>query len=47
MWHKLAASRYTEPFMLEQLTTVSVTERTVGGLRRTVNHGDTSKGVAP
>ena len=36
MWHKLGASRRTEPFTLEELTTESVTERAVGVLRRTV-----------
>lgn len=47
MWHKLGASRPTEPFTLEQLTTESVTQRTVGVLRRTVNLGEISKEVAP
>jgi hypothetical protein len=46
MWHKFGASRSTEPFTLEQLTTESVTQRTVGVLRRTVNHGETCKGMA-
>jgi hypothetical protein len=46
MWHKFGANRSTEPFTLEQLTTESVTQRTVGVLRRTVHHGETSKGVA-
>jgi hypothetical protein len=46
MWHKFGASRSTEPFTLEQLTIESVTHRTVGALRRTVNHGETCKGMA-
>ncbi len=47
VWHKLGASRPTEPFALEQLTTESVTQRTVGVLRRTVNDGESSKEVSP
>lgn len=46
MWHKLGASRRTEPFTLEQLTTESVRQRSVSLLRRTVNHGERSEGVA-
>lgn len=38
MWHKLGASRRTEPFCLDELTKDSVTQRTVGVLRRSVNH---------
>ena len=39
MWQKLGASRRTEPFCLDELTKDSVTQRTVGVLRRSVNHG--------
>ena len=40
MWHKQGASRRTEPFTLEELTTESVTQRAIGVLRRTVSRGD-------
>jgi hypothetical protein len=46
MWHKFGASRSAEPFTLEQLTTESVKQRTMGVLRRTVNHGEASEVVA-
>lgn len=46
LWHKQGASRRTEPFTLEELTTESVTDRAVAVLRRTVMRGDRSKEVA-
>lgn len=38
-WNKQGASRPTEPFTLDALTTQSVIQRAVGVLRRTVEHG--------
>ncbi len=46
IWQKLGASRVTEPFTLEQLTTENVTDRALGVLRRTVNRGDLPKEAA-
>jgi hypothetical protein len=37
MWNNHGASRRTEPFSLEQVTTATVTQRTVQVLRRTVD----------
>ena len=45
IWHKRGASRRTEPFTLEELTTQNVTERAVGVLRRAVTRGDPSEEV--
>ena len=39
VWDKLGTSRRTEPFALEELTTESVTQRAVGVLCRSVDHG--------
>ncbi len=39
MWNKLGASRPTEPFTLEELTTESITQRAIAVLHRTVSHG--------
>ena len=44
MWHKLGASRPTEPFTLEELTTESLIQRAVGVLRRSVNLGSETEG---
>ncbi len=42
VWHKLGASRRTEPFALEELTTENVIQRAVAVLRRSVNHDSTT-----
>jgi hypothetical protein len=39
MWDELGASRLTEPFTLDELTTEGITQRAIGILRRTVSRG--------
>jgi hypothetical protein len=46
MWDKQGASRLTEPFTLDGLTTQSVVQRAVGVLRRAVNRGCVAEGEA-
>ena len=47
MWHKLGASRRTEAFALEELTTESVNQRAIGVLRRSINHDSRSDEEPP
>ncbi len=46
MWHKTGASRLTQPFTPEEVTTESVAARAVSALHRTVSRGDPPVEVA-